>query len=252
MTYATSTSPDANDVIAKIEAFALANGWTVNLSAALGANRRLHISKAGCYLNLATNQSAGQMLSVYASSGFNGSLAWNNQPGPSSTLYQCTNRSPCTNHFFAQGDFLACLFSSTTDSNTYLVAGVAEKIGAWTGGQFVGAGDALVGTSPGGLSGTAAQAGWLNMDMLIAGAWVQMQAVGSSLLVDTRTALAPLMPVRLFQSITGGKKPRAVLPWVRVAARAYVNGTEITYGTDVWKIFYGAGPTSERMVAFLK
>ena len=45
MSYETNTSTGPNDLIDKLRIFLLAEGWTVNLFAAIGAGYRLHVQK---------------------------------------------------------------------------------------------------------------------------------------------------------------------------------------------------------------
>lgn len=256
MAYATGTAATANALLSAIQTFAAAQGWTVDYSGVDGAGQRLHISKSSVWANFSTNYvPASNLFGLQMSSGFTASAnAWNAQTAPLGTVRSCpltigaSPILPCTYHLFAQTnpDVLAGVMVGASNVTTYFVIGNVNKIGSYVGGAFGSAGDYL------------AQAGSslapVNVLTEVKGpsSWLPVYSFGYYAGVDTNTNLAPLMPIRLFELSGSAYKPRGVVPWARCVSRNYANGDEITYGADVWKVFYSSDPTSRYMIGFKK
>lgn len=127
MAYETGSSSGPNDLLDKLRAFLLANGWTINSFTALGSGYRLHVSKGSVFVNFrsyvaevisaanfingSTTTNAHYGIAGYPSDGYNGSLGWNLQPGYPNYSSACqggcmpglTSAIP-TYHFFAYPD----------------------------------------------------------------------------------------------------------------------------------------------------
>lgn len=258
MTYATGSASTANQLIDAIQSFAVANGWTLNYAGADGSNKRLHISKNGCYANFSSNYSPGSSLFGFnISSGFTGSgPGWYAQTSPVSTVTACPTTVnsfailPCTYHLFSQDnpEFLAGVFVGANNTMTCFSTGNLEKIGTYTGGSFGYAG--AVHTSFANTSGDTVLTG-TGIYMKTPTGMPQAYQYGCSVGVDTLTGMSPLMPIRAYELTSGQYKPRGLFPWMRVCATAYLQGDEITYGADTWKVFY-TDNTSPSMIAFKK
>lgn len=256
MAYATGTAATSDALLAAIQTFASGQGWTVNYSGVDGVHTRLHISKAGVFANFSSNYVPGTYIfGLQGSSGWIGSgSAWNAQTAPLATVRTCplqvngNNILPCTYHLFAQTapDTLAGVFVSATNDVTYFMVGNISKIGTYAGGDFYSADDTFQ------YAGSAATPASSFADLKTAGAFIVPYFFGTQAGVDTGNNQSPLMPLRLFENVTNNYKPRGVVQWARVLGRNYANGDELTYGADVWKVFYSSGPTSRYMVAFKK
>ena len=95
MSYSTGSASSASDLINKLSAFAVTNGWTLNLLGDDGTGRRLHLSKNGAFINLRSfiNETLANVnnsntffnnfygISMYGSDGYDASKAWQFQPG---------------------------------------------------------------------------------------------------------------------------------------------------------------------------
>lgn len=259
MAYLTGAATTKNQLLDTIQAFAESNGWTTNYAGADGANKRLHISKAGCYANFSTNWSTSTaVFGLNGSAGFTGSgSAWNTQTAPNSSIFQCDltvgaySVMPCTYHLFAQSspDLLGGVLVGSNNTVTYFLIGNLTKMGAFSGGSFVAAANPLNSFGTVNTMQTVNQ-----MNMLVSGAWVTPNAYSVVAGIDTGMNVSPLMPLRCFHYISDitAYVLRGYIPGARVVGRNYSNGDEITYGGDVWKVFYTSTPTASTMVAFKK
>lgn len=96
MAYETGSASNPNDLLDKLRAFLLTQGWTINDFSNIGAGRRLHIEKGPCFFNfrsyhgdartnnadLNADTAAGFWgIGIYGSTGYNGAEQWNRQPG---------------------------------------------------------------------------------------------------------------------------------------------------------------------------
>ena len=253
MAYSTSSASTQTELILAIEAFCVANGWTVNLSAVLGSGRRLHVSKNGAYANFSTS-SASYLIEMELSDGFNAGAAWNNQPTIRSGVTRCSlsigsvNILPCTYHFFAHDDFVAAVFVSSGGTSDQLMFGNIAKVGTYTGGIFGGAGGAPMSTYTGTSQMIALGSTSVSEPSPSFGqAYALSDAVGE----DSRFGASPLMPHNIFKNSSPYYDLLGTLPHVRACGRSYAQGEELTLGSDVWKVFYKV-PTSYTCFAFKK
>lgn len=96
MAYETGSASSPSDLLDKLRAFLLANGWTINSFVTIGSGKRLHIQKGACYFNFRsyhgenttpTNDLNAQSTTAfwgiggYPSDGYSGASNWNAQPG---------------------------------------------------------------------------------------------------------------------------------------------------------------------------
>lgn len=90
--YQTGTASGPNDLLQKLVTWLVAQGWTQNMSAAVGASWRAHLSKGGQFVNLRSfvNEHAdwayhvatnGYGIGLYLGDGYDGGVAWNLQSG---------------------------------------------------------------------------------------------------------------------------------------------------------------------------
>jgi hypothetical protein len=162
MAYSTGTATGADDLLTKWKDFAVAQGWTLNSFATLGAGHRLHIQKGSSlffnfrtYINESTSDvSATNGATIYAilgnaSTGYNAGSAWNQQPGApvwnsfgTQTLaggVTGLNSSSITYHFFAfssPADALYMIVEQPSGIYQFIGCGQLVKFGTWTGGAF--------------------------------------------------------------------------------------------------------------------
>lgn len=180
MAYQTGTSTGPADLLDKLRLFLIAAGWTVNKwddcnvtyetwTGLDGTGKRLHIQKTATdgtvmYFNLRSTvrgipfgdhyptsyQYGGKYYSeitgiaINGSTGYNGSLAWDLQPG--GTLNSSLSWGVCMSeisttaipayYFFQDGDTVIVCVEYTAGKYQWLSFGCVEKQGVFTGGQF--------------------------------------------------------------------------------------------------------------------
>ena len=126
MAYETGSASSPSDLLDKLRAFLLTNGWTINSFITVGSGKRLHIQKGSCYYNFRAyhgetlsnandlnNQTTTGFWGIggYPSNGYSGASNWNAQPGcPLYANYyrggyanQLSSAIP-TYHFFTYAD----------------------------------------------------------------------------------------------------------------------------------------------------
>ncbi len=90
--YSTGSASGPTDLLQKLVTWLVAQGWTQDMSQAVGTGWRAHLHKSGQYVNLRAivNEStawpyqystAGYGIGLYLGDGFNSGLAWNLQSG---------------------------------------------------------------------------------------------------------------------------------------------------------------------------
>lgn len=239
MAYSTGSVSTATQLILALESFCAGNGWTVNLSGADGAGRRLHLMKNGAYANFSTSN-ATYLIQMNMSDGFSAGAAWSVQPTIRSPVTNCAlivgsiNILPCTYHFFAHDDFIAAVFMSSGGTVTQLMFGNMAKIGTYTGGSFGGAGI----SPPAATTNTPTMVQLPSVYAQNAASFIGPYALTDTIGEDSRFSAAPLMPINLFDFVNPRYYPLGTLPNVRALSRTYAQGEELTFGTDVWKVFY--------------
>jgi|SRR5882724_557650 len=153
--YETGATTGVNDLIDKIRAFAVTNGWTNNSFVAEGAGFRLHLQlSSDVFVNFrslvaeASQPSAPSItgLAMNGSTGYSGASAWYAQPGAALISGGAPNRVAVglvasgafpTYHLFARSSMIYCVVEYTTGQYQWLGFGKPTKKGAWTGGILV-------------------------------------------------------------------------------------------------------------------
>jgi len=167
MSYQSDTSTGPNDFLDKLRIFLLADGWTVNLFAAIGAGYRLHVQKTASdttemYFNFRSaiaehgtlicgdtdNDADGDVtgLVINGSTGYDVGETWDQQPGKSvnasleSTGMCMTQMSttaiPAYYFFTPNADTVHIAVEVTAGKFQFMSFGLLEKQGTFTGGQF--------------------------------------------------------------------------------------------------------------------
>ena len=126
MAYETGSASSPSDLLDKLRAFLLTNGWTINSFITIGSGKRLHIQKGSCYYNFRayhgeTVSAADDLNSQnttnfwgiggYPSDGYSAASNWNAQPGCPIYEYYCRggyanqlSSAIPTYHFFTYTD----------------------------------------------------------------------------------------------------------------------------------------------------
>lgn len=168
MTYETGSASSSSDLVNKLAAFCVTNGWTQNLLGNDGSGRRLHMNKGTTYINLRSfvaenlanvNNIANYFTSfsgvaIYGSDGFDNTKAWQFQPGYLAYGAVATNNSKVallnqlnvaipTYHFFSypDNDDIFCVIEFQSGRYQMLGFGQIAKYntsipgGAWFSGS---------------------------------------------------------------------------------------------------------------------
>jgi hypothetical protein len=153
--YETGATTGVNDLIDKIRAFAVTNGWTNNSFVAEGAGFRLHLQlSTDVFVNFRSlvaeaSQPSGAVITALAmngSTGYNGSNPWYAQPGAALISGGAPNRPAVgivgsgafpTYHLFARSNMIYCVVEYTTGQYQWLGFGKPTKKGTWSGGILV-------------------------------------------------------------------------------------------------------------------
>lgn len=164
MAYETGSAAGPNDLLDKLRAFLLANGWTINSFITIGSGRRLHVTKGGVFANFRSYQNEtlssandvnGQTTAAFwgigfnPSDGYNAANLWCQQPGypnysgaKGGYLNQMSSAIP-TYHFFTYSDIdeVHVVVEFVTGRFMYLGFGqIALYNGAAFGGRWMGGG----------------------------------------------------------------------------------------------------------------
>jgi hypothetical protein len=137
MPYQTGTANGPADLLDKLRIFAEARGWTTNRND-LGTTGELCLAKGAQFVNFDCD---ADDIFARGSTGFDGGLAWNAQPGHSSVDAQSNNMPGpfAAYHFFAGAnpDYVYAVVETVAGIYKHLVFGQLVKTGAYTGGAFV-------------------------------------------------------------------------------------------------------------------
>ena len=160
--YSTGAATGPIDLLQKLVAWLVAQGWTSNMSAAEGTGWRAHLSKGSVYVNLrasvgtdaATNTVWANTtysiatlvgISIYTGTGYSGASAWNAQAGgpiaagnaAGAILTAYASAMP-SYHFFDDGaDNIVVVCEKTTNVYSHMGWGPSlTKAGTWTGGAY--------------------------------------------------------------------------------------------------------------------
>lgn len=165
MAYETGSASSPNDLLDKLRAFLLANGWTINSFITIGSGRRLHVSKGSIFANFrsytgenltSANDVNGQTtatafwgIGFNPSDGYNAANLWCQQPGypnysgaKGGYLNQMSSAIP-SYHFFTYSDIdeVHVVVEFVTGRFQYLGFGqIARYNGSASGGRWIGGG----------------------------------------------------------------------------------------------------------------
>lgn len=162
--YSSGTATDVSDLLDKLRAFALSNGYTIDSFITDGAGKRLHIHKGSDYFHfrsLIGETSQGLTtggvtqtgaVCMTAGSGYSGASAWYNQAGvptytasgtnyPQASIVAFSGSIPSYHLFYFTGtgyDVIYMVVEYVAGTYQYLVFGTLDKTnyGTWTGGRF--------------------------------------------------------------------------------------------------------------------
>ena len=161
MAYQPGTATSPADLLQKLAAFLVSNGWTQDQSAVDGAGWRLHAHKGSVYVNLRAAVNEGTVsqfddyygswsgIALYVGDGYSSGSTWKMQSGgpknystPTRTLgagMGLPQGAITGYHFFADatGDNIVVVVEKSAGVFTHLGWGTSlQKMGAWTGGPY--------------------------------------------------------------------------------------------------------------------
>ncbi len=158
MSYQTGTALHVDDLLLKLSVFAQANGWTEDKAVAGsgdGASSELYLSKGSSFFQFQAQLDTGlpnvyhgvsqnleePFLNMYGSTGFLGTSAVDAQPGTNGVRVTTNWLLPnfTAYHFFTDSTetYLHVVVEVTANEFRHMQVGVMEKIGAFTGGEYV-------------------------------------------------------------------------------------------------------------------
>lgn len=143
--YQTGTATSATDLVQQLATFLTSAGWTVNKSQAQGSGWWISVQKGtDLFANLVSDPAAGTgtnpgpFIYLAPATGYNGSLAWNAQPGNPSG-YTTINKltAPFTKYYFFEGDdYCHIVIEVSAGVFRHIQFGTVEKACTLTGGQY--------------------------------------------------------------------------------------------------------------------
>jgi hypothetical protein len=160
--YSTGAATGPIDLLQKLVAWLVTQGWTSNMSVAEGTGWRAHLSKGSVYVNLRAsvgtdaatttvwangtyNTATLTGISIYTGTGYSGAASWNAQAG---APIAAGNNTGCvltsyasampSYHFFDDGsDNIVVVCEKTTNVYSHMGWGPSlTKAGTWTGGAY--------------------------------------------------------------------------------------------------------------------
>jgi hypothetical protein len=146
MAFQTGTASSFINLLDALRLFATANGWTQNLWADVGADKRLHLQKGAIYANFLA-EADNTELRMGGSIGFNSGSAWDAQPSMApwrpfmSAAYYGAIAWPVTYYLFLHTapDSIEVVIRYQPTRYMWVMFGDITKYGTWPGGDFYGA-----------------------------------------------------------------------------------------------------------------
>lgn len=139
MAYQLTNATSVEDLINKIAAFAVANGWTQRRNTLAGSNRTVTLQKSGDNINLYNTTLTDVLLR--GAVGYDAGAAANAQPNQSAWTAQAnTGSGPFANVFMFAGNSPAehvhVAVEIASGIFRHITFGEVAKYGTWTGGTF--------------------------------------------------------------------------------------------------------------------
>ena len=151
MAFETGTATDTNDLMTKLNTFAVANGWTSNEFSTV--TQRLALQKNSCYVNVRWLGTGNQVAMSQSIGWTSAATPINAQPDDSGGEVSVTGtvldgkrlfigNSPFVNYWFFEDDaggifYIHVVVEYDADTFTGMSFGILDKFGTWTGGEFL-------------------------------------------------------------------------------------------------------------------
>lgn len=156
-TYQTGTATDVTDLLDKLRAFLLTNGWTINGFTVITNGKRLSLlSPAGNYFELASDTSTvtgtnpSPYIKICACRGYSAGSAFNAQAGTSGEAWANRLTGPFTAyHFFCTNYYAHVAVEITSGVYSHFMIGTVNKYCTFTGGEYAHALNWYMNTNPG-------------------------------------------------------------------------------------------------------
>jgi hypothetical protein len=131
MSYQTGTSSGVTDLLDKLEVFAAAAGWTIDLSDAT----TLSLHKGAVYQNLFDG---GTSIQMKGARGFSAGSSWDAQPTTDYRTQICSDLAGAfaAYHFFASANYIHVAVEVDPGMYRHFAFGELAKSSGYTGGQY--------------------------------------------------------------------------------------------------------------------
>jgi len=152
MAYQTGTATDADDLLAKLHSFAVAQGWTVNnYVAGTAYDTVLQISSGSCFANIVSDARTEwayyfgvnqygphKTIRMKLSTAYDGAKAWWDQPSTHSVDMIANHMiGPFPSyHLFGNSQYLHLVVERTSGEFDHIVIGEIDKTATFTGGAY--------------------------------------------------------------------------------------------------------------------
>lgn len=143
MAFQTGTASSFINLLDALRLFATANGWTQNLWADVGADKRLHLQKGDIYANFLAEADNTDLM-VQGSLGFDAGAAWDAQPSANPAIPRMSDNFhgaiswPVTYWLFLQTDpdSIEVVIRYQPTRHQWIMFGDITKYGTWPGREF--------------------------------------------------------------------------------------------------------------------
>ena len=156
MAYQTGTATDADDLLAKLRSFAVAQGWTINnYVAGTNYDTVLQLSSGSCFANIVSDQRTQttyyfgvsqsmqwKTIRMKLATTYDANLSWDAQPGtwPSTSTDEIMINHMIgpfpSYHIFGNSQYLHLVIERTAGEFDHLMIGEVDKHGTVTGGAY--------------------------------------------------------------------------------------------------------------------